>query len=405
MALRVIVGTVRTGGYAAIQGGEHLPGSPLGRGLRVLPGVCRPRFYRDSVSTAADPVDAWKDVELGELVEPFLRYRATATRRGLSAKSQEAYRADLLGWARDISRTQGRLPDLPGPEDRDPLTLVTLSDLNDVTLQMAFQVIRNNSEASTAQRRVGTMNLFIAWLRDKKGVIAHDPMADIVAPNRKKTLPAGWEDDELLKLAEVASTPALGPDRRGYRWPVRDRAMFAVLATTGVRAAELCSTTDRSLVRESGGEAVLVVIGKGNQQRNVPVPPETIEAVDAYLEERGQRFGKRQPSEPMFMLANGKPMNRTALNYLVGTWIQRAQVPKQPGEAVHGFRHTFAKGLIRAGVPVPSVQELLGHADLKTTGIYLRATAADVREASLLSPARAVLRATSAPAAALPAPG
>lgn len=328
---------------------------------------------------------------LVKLVDGFLLDRAALTKRGLSAASRAAYRADLVGWARDLARTSGRLPDSPGPDDPDPLGVVTVADLTESALKAAYRVIRTENAASTCQRRVGTLKLFVQWLQ-LEGHLLGDPTLRLEAPDRPARLPAGWSDEELLRLVEVVSTPP--PGRHTRRWPVRDRAIVAVLATTGVRAAELCAITDRQLRPEAEGEAVLTVIGKGNKQRNLPVPPETVEALRAYQADRDARLGRCTPDEPTFRLANGDPLTRGALNYLVDRWILRAGVEKQPGEAAHGFRHTFAKGLVRAGVPMPAISALLGHESLNTTSIYTRATAADVRDASLLSPARAILRRT-----------
>lgn len=339
--------------------------------------------------------------DLAQLVAPFLLDRATLTRRGLTEKSRVAYRQDLISWARTIARTTGRLPDSPSDDDPDPLTVVTTADLTEDRLKAAYRVIRTEHAASTCQRRVGTLKLFVQWLQ-LEGHLLGDPTLRIEAPDRPRRLPAGWSDGELLRLVEVASTPL--PGRRTQRWPTRDRAIVAVLATTGVRAAELCAITDRQL-REEHGEALLTVIGKGNKQRNVPVPPEAVEDVRAYQAERAARVGRCRPDEPMFRLSSGAPLTTSALNWLVDRWIVRAGVEKQAGEAAHGFRHTFAKGLVRAGVPMPTVSELLGHESLNTTTIYTRATAADVRDASLLSPAREILRRTRGLRAAADQPG
>ena len=344
-----------------------------------------------SVATVSAAVDQrTAGPTLARLVDPFLLDRATLTRRGLTESSRRAYRQDLVGWARDIARTSGRLPDSPGPDDAEPLELVTVADLTEDRLKAAYRVIRTESAAATAQRRVGTLKVFCQWLQ-LEGHLVGDPTLRIEAPDRPRRLPAGWSDAELLRLVETASTPPPGSDPR--RWPARDRAIVAVLATTGVRAAELCAITDRQL-REEHGEALLTVIGKGDKQRNVPVPPEAVEALRTYQEERRTRFGRQSIDEPTFRLTSGRPLTRNALTYLVDRWILRAAVEKQAGEAAHGFRHTFAKGLVRAGVPMPTISELLGHESLNTTTIYTRATAADVREASLLSPARDILRRT-----------
>ncbi|NKY38835.1 tyrosine-type recombinase/integrase [Cellulomonas septica] len=332
-------------------------------------------------------------VPLASVVEPFLTDRATLTRRGLTDGSRAGYRQDVATWARQIAQDVGRLT---GDEGEDPLALLTSDDLTELNVKNAYRSIRGREAASTVQRRVGTLRLFVRWLQ-MEGHLAVDPTLRIEAPERPVRLPAGWDDAELLRLAKVAWDVSPGDSRR---WPARDRAAFALLSTTGVRASELCGLTDRSLRVEEDGEAVLIVIGKGNRQRNVPVPPEALRVVQEYVAERDDRFGQREHGAPLLRLSSGRPLQRGALNHLVDGWIRRSGVSKQEGEAAHGFRHTFAKGLIRSGVPAPAVQALLGHEDLKTTGIYVKATAADVRDAVLVSPSRRVLREVGAAEAA-----
>lgn len=324
---------------------------------------------------------------LASLVETFLVDRATLTRRGLTPASQGQYRQDLVTWARHLAQLDGRLGDPPGTDEPGPLSLVTVDDLTEDRVKKAYRVIRTTEAPSTVQRRVGTLRLFCHGLL-LEGNLEVDPTLRIEAPTRPERLPAGWDDDELARLAAAARDVPVGDSRR---WPARDWAAFALLATTGLRAAELCSLTDRSLHREPGGEVVLQVIGKGNKQRNIPVPPEAMVAVDAYRAERDARFGKQDPAAPLLRLTNGSALSRSSLNNLVDRWIRLSGADKQAGEAAHGFRHTFAKGLIRQGVPAPTVQALLGHSSLVTTSIYLKSTANDTRDASLLSPARRIL--------------
>ncbi|SDJ85072.1 integrase/recombinase XerD [Nocardioides sp. YR527] len=327
-------------------------------------------------------------VMFGDVVEDFLTDRATLTRRGLNDKSRSAYRQDITAWARQLHLDAGSEP------DTEVLALVPISALTDQNVRIAYRSLRESSAAATCQRRVGTLRLFTHWLQ-LEGHLLVDPTLRIEAPERPSRLPAGWSVDELRRLARVASTPREGADRR--RWPARDRAIFAVLVTTGVRAAELCGLTVGAIRREPDGETLVRVIGKGDKQRNLPLPPEAVDAVDVYLAELEARFGARDTADHLFVLTSGKQLRPGALNHLVETWIRLAGVPKQPGEAAHAFRHSAAKGLIRSGVPVPAVQGLLGHEDLKTTGIYVKATAADTRDAVLLSPAREVLRETAVP--------
>jgi len=80
-----------------------------------------------------------------------------------------------------------------------------------------------------------------------------------------------------------------------------------------------------------------------------------------------------------------------SLDRLVSNWFTRAGVRKPPGEAAHAFRHTYPVGLVNNGAGLPAVQELLGHENLSTTSIYLRASAAHLHETVSALPVRKLL--------------
>lgn len=309
------------------------------------------------------------------------------TRRGMTNTTRDCYIDDLTDWARELLRADGaEVPDEPAAV----MATATTDLLTWELVRNAYPSMRGRLAAATCQRRVGTLRLFTRWLL--LGNILHaDPMLRIDPPARPVRLPAGWDDGQLAKLADAVIHPHTGRfDKR--RWPARDWALFAVLATTGLRADEVCSLRDDSIQRESGGETLLTVIGKGNRQRNIPIPPETVAALDDYLTELDQHLGSTFRHQGLFWLTSGRPLTASALNYLVGNWVGASGVPKFPGEAAHAFRHSFAKSLVRSGVPTPTVQALLGHGSLRTTGIYVSATAVDLRDATMGMAARSVLQ-------------
>lgn len=103
-------------------------------------------------------------------------------------------------------------------------------------------------------------------------------------------------------------------------------------------------------------------------------------------------------SEPfwnaLFLDSRGGRLERRSLDRLVNNWFIRAGVRKPPGEAAHAFRHTYAVGLVNNGAGLPAVQELLGHENLSTTSIYLRASAAHLHETVRALPVRQLLSPT-----------
>jgi site-specific recombinase XerD len=227
---------------------------------------------------------------------------------------------------------------------------------------------------------------FCRWLV-LNGQLEADPTVHLGNPSIPRKLPGAFlpsELDAIVQTVSQADTAARFP------WPARDRALVAVLAGAGLRASECVGLRVSDLVRDD--PPLLRVTGKGSKQRRIPVPGEVVEAIDEYLSERLQRLGEYSPTDPLLVRHNGKAFSREALNYHVYRWLLRAGVHKPEGEAAHAFRHTYAKGLVSNGVPLSSVQALLGHANLNTTQIYLRMTGAELAEAAQAAEVREYLR-------------
>ena len=92
------------------------------------------------------------------------------------------------------------------------------------------------------------------------------------------------------------------------------------------------------------------------------------------------------------MGTNGGALNTWALDYLGERGMRRAGVALRPGEKAHAFRHTYAVGQLSQGTSVAEVQALLGHADLSTTGLYLRMSAAELQQAARAAPVLGLVR-------------
>jgi integrase len=152
----------------------------------------------------------------------------------------------------------------------------------------------------------------------------------------------------------------------------RDLAIVGLMLLQGLRSAEvLALNRDDILLSESQ----LRVRGKGNKLRFSPLAPETIQLLDHYL-----RLERPDPCSPALFVslkgpARGTRMTPAGLRSLFRyhrqtTGIQLANP--------HRFRHTFASDMVRAGVSLPALMQLMGHADIQTTLLYVRVTPQDV---------------------------
>jgi site-specific recombinase XerD len=99
------------------------------------------------------------------------------------------------------------------------------------------------------------------------------------------------------------------------------------------------------------------VLGKGNKPRVIPVGPELVDAISAYLVSREERAGRHRQNDPLFVRkVRGEyvPFNRQAMDALVLGWCRRAGVTSPPGSLAHALRHTYATMLVDAGASLPT---------------------------------------------------
>lgn len=151
----------------------------------------------------------------------------------------------------------------------------------------------------------------------------------------------------------------------------RNKAIIMFMASTGVRASELCDMRvgDVDLKARSA-----MVTGKGDKKRMVPFGSKTGSALFHYI---AQRPGS-EPNEPVFLSENGGALTRGALLLLIRRAGQRAEIRDLHP---HRLRHTFAISYIRNGGDVFTLQQILGHASLEMVRRYVRLAGTDVQAA------------------------
>lgn len=306
------------------------------------------------------------------------------TARGDTQRTEQAYRNDLALVAERILRSQGRTDDAGFAMSRLSIAAFDVASVRGALAQLAAD---GYAEATRA-RVTSTVRGLYRWLTET-GLIDGDPSARLPRWRARERLPSAFSVDELRSILAAAATPDPAA-KPAVRWPRRDRALVAVLAGSGIRASECVGLAVSALTRNPASR--LRVHGKGGKTRTVPVPQEVVDAVDDYLADRGEKLTSPGPHDPLFVRTNGRALTRQSLYYLVDRWAARAGVDRPDGEAVHAFRHTYARGLVDNGVPVTAVQQLLGHAGLNTTQVYLRMTGSGLHDAVQAAEIRSLLR-------------
>jgi site-specific recombinase XerD len=158
---------------------------------------------------------------------------------------------------------------------------------------------------------------------------------------------------------------------------LRDRALLALLYGTGIRASE-CSSLCNGQVDLS--QLTIRVRGKGGHERVIPLNPQLAEVLRTYVQARGPAL----PTTPFFRSRFGRSLGRGSIYERVRTWGQRSRVGITLSP--HRMRHTFATHLVRAGVSLVTIRDLLGHRLITSTQIYLHVTADDLRAAAARHP-------------------
>ncbi|MGB7654139.1 MAG: tyrosine recombinase XerC [Novosphingobium sp.] len=234
------------------------------------------------------------------------------------------------------------------------------ADSTVLRVQLARRRTDGISNASAA-RELSALKAFVAFAREQAGY--PDPAPPRMrGPRIKKGLPRPVTPDEAVNLAvaveEDASEPWIG---------ARDRAVLLLLYGAGMRIAEALSLTGAALPL---GETLLVT-GKGNKQRMVPVLPIVAQGVADYAAKCPWPIDK---TTPLFRGAKGGPLSQG----IVQKAMARARIVLGlPASATpHALRHSFATHLLGAGADLRSLQELLGHASLGSTQIYTKVDAA-----------------------------
>jgi site-specific recombinase XerD len=267
---------------------------------------------------------------------------------------------------------------------------VRVSDLTAANIADAFAYYAAEGRSPASIRRVlSTWRGFCRWLVIDRGLLESNPIEAIQGPKATPWRPKPISEDELARVIGAAQNPS--PTAR-HPWPEHERALCALLITAGLRVSELMALKVGDVGRRAGHEHARVsVAGKGRRERTVPLPPETLRILDAYLKSRRSRVGRYKSTDALLIGSSGEPLRRRAVDHLVRGWYRRAEVVAPKGALAHSLRHTYATLLVDYGASLPEVQALLGYANLATTQAYVGVTAHGLEAAAMANPARHLL--------------
>ena len=191
------------------------------------------------------------------------------------------------------------------------------------------------------------------------GLCGDDPSREVSGPRLPRGLPRALRPVEIDRL--------LGAIDAAHPLAPRDRALLELMYSCGLRASEVCALGVESL---DAGEALLRVVGKGDKERQVPVGLPALSAVVDYRDGLRPRLVAGRVEGALFVNARGGRLSRMGLWKILRRWATPAGLADRV--TPHVLRHCFATHLLQGGADLRAVQELLGHADIRTTQIYTR---------------------------------
>ncbi len=320
----------------------------------------------DTTATAADemqsraargqgaPARAWESA-IALLTEDLLR-------RGRAERTRRAYVSDLHQFA-PWAAQQG-----VGPAQADAK----------LVRRYVAHLTRSGAAPSTSARKLAALRALFESQREH-GHIAHNPAELVATPRRGQRLPRIFSAREAGELLDAIG--AGGP------LELRDRALFELAYSCGLRAAEVVSLRLGDLDFDA---EELRVEGKGGKTRLVPVGEPAQAAVRAYLERaRPALAGSRAGADEarLFLSRNGRPLGTSDVRRRLRIHTARAGVGS--GFSPHALRHSFATHLLDGGADLRSIQEMLGHSSVSSTQIYTRVESVRLKGAYARSHPRA----------------
>jgi integrase/recombinase XerC len=194
------------------------------------------------------------------------------------------------------------------------------------------------------------------WLARHRGFGAN-PVLGVRAPKAAKPLPKALSVEQAERL--------LGADDATSPWLLRDRAMFELLYSSGLRLAELVAL-DLGDGRLDIAQGEVTVTGKGSKTRTVPVGVKAREALRAWLSVRNGVAGAHEKA--LFIGARGKRISPGVVGLRLNAWAKRRGLSAHVHP--HMLRHSFATHVLQSSQDLRAVQEMLGHASISTTQVY-----------------------------------
>ncbi len=233
-------------------------------------------------------------------------------------------------------------------------------------------ISRFNYSKTTITRKISAIRMFYKYLY-RENIVKNNPLKGVMAPKYQKKLPVFLTEEEINKILNTIPIDTV----QGFR----NRTIFELLYSTGIRVSELTSLNFGNLNLE---ENEIKVLGKGNKERIVLFSNTAKGFLKTYIEiarkmlyENGSKEIINQDS-PLFVNNTGYRLQAQSVRKILKNIIKQIELPKNV--TPHKFRHSFATKMLEKGADLRVVQELLGHASISNTQIYTHVSSKHLKD-------------------------
>ena len=221
------------------------------------------------------------------------------------------------------------------------------------------QLFGNSVDGRSVGRKLSALrHLYRYLLLDK--MIGHDPTLNIDSPKQWKVLPKALARDEMDNML---APHAASHSKEAEAIASRDHAMLEVFYAAALRVSEIVGVQLEDLKIDLG---CLLVRGKGDKERIVPLGKGAQDALAAYMKEARPVLAKGKSSPLLFLGRGGKKLTRQRIWQMVRAASASSGMKASP----HMLRHSCATHMVENGADLRTVQTILGHADISTTQVY-----------------------------------
>jgi len=261
--------------------------------------------------------------------------------KGLSTNTEKAYSADLMEFSKYVFKKNVNSFDEISEE---------------LVKNYVIKLSKKYSSTLTLARKLTVIRQFFRFLIETSK-IKEDMLVFLSLPRLARKLPVYLTISEVNRLLNVID--------KSTDTGLRDRCILELMYACGLRVSEVSNLKLENLMFDEG---FISVTGKGRKQRLVPIHDEAMEYINIYLEKVRKKWLKPDSGYFVFLNRKGTRLSRVSIFKIIKKYAMLAGITKNISP--HTLRHSFATHLIENNADLRSVQELLGHSNVKTTEIY-----------------------------------